>query len=207
MTFSAREAAWEILERFERRTPGRRHQTLKLDACLERVFSSAKSASWRSEDRRFCTALTYGVLRRWLPYEARLQALSQFPWSRVAPVRALLQLGLFQLLDGDEIPPYAALNETVEQARRRGLSKASIAFVNGMLRAVQRQQAAGDWIPPSFEAEPSAHLAQVWNVPEWLGARWLLHYGKAKRWPWPECWPTLRRCRYASTRFRHHRRT
>lgn len=178
MTYSARDAAWHILARFERRAPGRRDRTLKADALLQACFAAPEAAHWPASERGFCTALTYGALRRWRGDEARLSALSQYPLAQLDPaVRALLRLGLVQLLACEDIPDYAALNETVAQARRRGLSRGTVAFINGVLRSAQRQRAL--FAPPSFDADPIGYLVQVGNLPPWLAARWRAQYGDA----------------------------
>jgi 16S rRNA (cytosine967-C5)-methyltransferase len=56
-----------------------------------------------------------------------------------AALRALLEIGLQQLIAG-ETPPHAAVSETVSAARVLGFEKAA-GFVNAILRRFQREQA------------------------------------------------------------------
>src|SRR6202012_1861313 len=55
--------------------------------------------------------------------------------------KALLELGLYQIFWLDRIPDHAAVHETVEMAKRNGLTgKAS--FINAVLRGYLREREA-----------------------------------------------------------------
>ena len=85
-------------------------------------------------------SLCYGTLRWHFRLIEILSADSaSVPLEQMAPeLRALLEVGLFQLLSGD-VAPHAAVAETVGATRVLGLARAS-GFVNAVLRRFQREQ-------------------------------------------------------------------
>jgi 16S rRNA (cytosine967-C5)-methyltransferase len=86
-------------------------------------------------------SLCYGTVRWHFRLAPILDRLCARPVSRLAPeLRALLEIGLFQLLSG-EVAPHAAVAETVSAARLLGHARAA-GFVNAVLRRFQREQAS-----------------------------------------------------------------
>lgn len=85
-------------------------------------------------------SLCYGTLRWHFRLAAVLNALASKSPDRLDPkLRALIEIGLFQLISG-ETAPHAAVSETVSAARALGFDKAA-GFVNAILRRFQREQA------------------------------------------------------------------
>lgn len=89
--------------------------------------------------------LVQGVLSHREELDAYISRFSQH-WrlERLAAVdRAILRLGLFELLYCPEIPPKVAINEAVELAKRFGTEQSG-AFINGILDSFlkSRQQPA-----------------------------------------------------------------
>lgn len=66
--------------------------------------------------------------------------------------RNILRLAVFELLDGDDVPPLVVLDEAIELAKRYG-SEQSGAFVNGLLDGLLRshKELAGPE-PPTNDA-------------------------------------------------------
>ncbi len=89
----------------------------------------------------------------------------------------VLRLGLYQILFLSRTPVSAAVNESVELAKKtRG--KGGGGFVNAILRSVLRQ---GKEIPyPDFNQDPALHIAVVHSHPLWLIRRWIEEYGVEK---------------------------
>ena len=84
-------------------------------------------------------SLCYGTLRWHFRLAAVLNALAARPSEQLDPrLRALLEVGLYQLMSG-ETAPHAAVSETVSAARALGFDKAA-GFVNAVLRRFQREQ-------------------------------------------------------------------
>lgn len=128
------------------------------------------------EDRRFLTALVYGVCRR---YNLLLWIISRFSSRPVAKldsaVRLLLCLGLYQLRFLDSVPDSAAVNETVKTAKAvTHLGNAK--FINAILRTYLREKEKIQL--PSEEENPTLHDALFYNEPEWLVRYWQGLWGK-----------------------------
>ena len=128
------------------------------------------------EDRNLTMALVLGVLRWQLYLDALLRPMLQRPDAELHPAALLaLRLGLFQLLFLDRVPPHAALNESVEQARANGAAHAA-GMVNAVLRRVSRERAAGkpERMPLAVAMTPAEQAH-----PEWLLARWRAQFGSS----------------------------
>ena len=99
------------------------------------------------EEKAALTVLLYTVVERKLTYDYYICALSKRSDSDIdIHTKNILRLGLCQLIDMTSIPDFAAVNETVKLARQKG----ERAFVNGVLRAAERQK---DSLPMPPEAK------------------------------------------------------
>ena len=86
----------------------------------------------------------------------------------------VLRIGLYQILFMSRTPVSAAVNESVELAKKfRGQGGAS--FVNGILRSFLREKESFKY--PEFEVDPALHLAVVQSHPLWLATRWIEEFG------------------------------
>jgi len=92
---------------------------------------------------------------------------------QVAAVRQLLRLGLYQLFWLDRVPDHAAVNETVQLARRAGLH-AQAGFVNAVLRGYARERAA---TLEALEDLRRTDPALGHSHPAWLVDRWTVRWG------------------------------
>ena len=109
---------------------------------LDRALAQAKLSD---DDRRLCAALLYTCVENALRIEF---ALKKHAAKKPDPVVwGILSIAAAQLLYMERIPPHAAVNEAVEQAKRwkRGEQKG---FVNACLRALIRDMEAGDPLLP-----------------------------------------------------------
>jgi len=133
----------------------------------DRAFASAvldheleKAVQLEPRDRGLATELVYGTLRflPWLEEEILKHATRGL--GKVDPaVRAHLFIAAYQLLVLTKIPPFAAVNEAVNLARRTKGDHAA-AFANAVLRKVARTAS------PKSDIELSA-IAQRTTAP-WL---------------------------------------
>lgn len=117
------------------------------DAALTALIACRRADAWSDGalkdavaglDRReaaLASRLCYGVVQNRLLLDFWI---GQFARGKVQPVVAdILRLALYQLQFMDKIPASAAVNEAVEQAKRRA-NPVAARFVNGVLRAVLR---------------------------------------------------------------------
>ncbi len=83
-------------------------------------------------------------------------------------MRALLRTGLYQLFVLDRIPDHAAVNETVELARKLGFA-AQAGFVNALLRGCLRER---DTLERDLANLKETQLDLGYSHPRWLCERW-----------------------------------
>lgn len=144
-----------------------------LDASFDR-----RAAALDPRDRRFTRELVYGMLRRrgWL--DALLEPRVRGGFARVdEDVHDLLRLGAYQLRYMRSVPPYAAIGQTVELAkRRRGVGPSRL--VNAVLRRLDREVQADDAAPVELPTDPIDALALAESHPRWLVARWVARWGE-----------------------------
>ncbi len=83
----------------------------------------------------------------------------------------MLRLGAYQILYMDSVPSYAAVSQSVSQARAvAGSGAASVA--NAVLRALEREGEDRGQFPDPVE-DPLGHLSTWGSHPRWLVRRWL----------------------------------
>ncbi len=103
-----------------------------LKTCLSREKLDSRDAALASK-------LCYGVLQNRGKLDFYLKQLLTGKLRDLHPVvRDILHLGLYQILELDRIPDSAAVNESVELAKRYAPGKRSGALVNGVLRSAVR---------------------------------------------------------------------
>ena len=114
------------------------------------------------------------MLRTQDALDDRLARLIRLGWDSVSPpLRDLLRVGAYQLLELDRIPPHAAVSTAVELAREMA-GQAPAGFVNAVLRRLGREAAPGPLVDSS---DPVATLARAHSHPEWLVAGWVARFG------------------------------
>lgn len=124
---TAREAAYRSLMLCER---DKKYSNLEIDASIRRF-------RLEGADKGLYTALVYGVIERRITLDYLIGKLSSKPVELLdSEVLTLLRLGLYQLVWLDRIPDSAAVNETVNLAKRNVPRAAS--FINAVLRGFLR---------------------------------------------------------------------
>ena len=121
-----------------------------------------------SPDRAFIQDLVYTAIRRLRPLRLVLgELVSKWPKGEM---EALLYIGAAQILYMDEVPDFAAVNETVEAAK--ACENPSIArVVNGVLRNLLRRR---DEFAALIAASPFAVRE---SIPTELANRWTIRFG------------------------------
>ena len=150
-----REIAARVLRKWEKGSDTA--ETLLTDALME----------ISGPDRGLCKELVMGVIRHraWLDWlidqktdGRRQQSLTQI----------LLRLGLYQIFKLDRVPDHAAVNETVNLARRHDLGNQS-GFINAVLRNCLREK--GTWLD-RLSVLRKNQPAVGYSHPQWLVQRW-----------------------------------
>lgn len=154
---NSRTLAYQILLHLEQKAS---HPDRLIRAALER------HSLLDERDRALLTELVYGVVRWQGRLDWHIDQLSKTKPEKIAPpVRLLLRMALYQILFLDRIPNHAAVNETVNIAKK-SQPPHLVRFVNGILREAIRREATWDW--PDSEKEPLAHLSITSAHPHWL---------------------------------------
>jgi len=128
-----------------------------------------------SLDRAFLTELTYGVLRWRVRLDWIIRHFAKIPLEKIeSEMLNTLRLGLYQIFFLTKTPASAAVNESVELAKKiRG--KGGGGFVNAILRSAIREK---ETIPyPDERQDPALHIAIIQSHPLWLVQRWIDELG------------------------------
>ncbi len=128
-----------------------------------------------SLDRAFLTELMYGVLRWRGKLDWVVSQFSKTPFEKIeSEIVNILRIGLYQILFLTRTPVSAAVNESVDLAKKtRG--KGGGGFVNAILRSVLRQREEISY--PDRVEDPALHISVVQSHPLWLVRRWATEFG------------------------------
>jgi 16S rRNA (cytosine967-C5)-methyltransferase len=135
---------------------------------------NGEAADLDARERAFAMALAYGTVQRRGTLDHVAGRLVSRPLDALEPgVLAVLRLGLFQLLFLDGVAPHAAVNESVELAKR--VSRGGAGLVNAVLRraASRRADLLGD-----LDDDTAAGAAILHSVPAWLAELWWEELGE-----------------------------
>jgi 16S rRNA (cytosine967-C5)-methyltransferase len=126
-------------------------------------------------DRAFLTELIYGVLRWRERLDWVIRHFSKVPFKKIElEILNILRLGLYQILYLTRTPASAAVNESVELAKKIR-ERGGGGFVNAILRSTVREK---EEIPyPDLERDPALHISVVHSHPLWLVRRWIKELG------------------------------
>ena len=154
---SARQTAFEILNKIQRDNS---YSNLALDHALDKADTDNK-------DKKFVSALVYGVTERRITLDYNLSLYLSQPVKKLKPeVLTALRLGAYQILFMDKIPVSAAVNESVKLAKKNGA-----AFASGLVNAVLRKI-----ISNGLKTDGS--MSVNYSAPEWLCDMWCKSYGR-----------------------------
>jgi 16S rRNA (cytosine967-C5)-methyltransferase len=119
--------------------------------------------------------LGYGVLRHRSRLDWIIEHATERKGSSLTPeVLTILRLGVYQILFTSSVPPYAAVSESVNMARRH--APRAKGFVNWALRRIDPSWAER---PRQSEfSDPVAWLATAFSFPPWMAERWHRRFGE-----------------------------
>ncbi len=147
----------------------------RTQAFADDVFdATVKDVMLSESDRALAFELVYGVLRRAMTIDWRLDYLSRKPMARLPlNVATVLRVAAYQLLYLDRIPNSAAVNEAVKLIRKQpGHDWGGL--VNGILRNLIRQPAPS---LPDITTVPIQALSLHYSCPVWMVERWIKAFG------------------------------
>lgn len=154
---SARQTAFEILNKIQR---DESYSNLALDSALDKAEIDVK-------EKRFVSALVYGVTERRITLDYNLSLYLSQPLKKLKPqVLTALRLGAYQILFMDKIPDSAAVNESVKLVKKN-----KTAFASGLVNAVLHKIAKNG-------LKTDGSMSVKYSAPEWLCKMWRESYGE-----------------------------
>ncbi len=154
---SARQSAFEILNKIQRNNS---YSNLTLDAFLEKSPSE-------QQDKKFISALVYGVTERLLTLDYNLSLYLSQPLKKLKPeVLTALRMGAYQILFMERVPTSAAVNESVKLVKSN-----KAAFASGLVNAVLRKISLNG-------LKDDGGMSVKYSAPEWLCKLWCESYGQ-----------------------------
>jgi len=147
-------------------------------AYADRAFSGeADKARVDARERALAMHLAFGAVQRRRTLDAALEEIAGRPVQRLERRLAhVLQLGVFQILFADGIPPHAAVSESVELARREIGARAT-GLVNAVLRRIAGE--GPEWYAALPEETPE-DAALRHSLPDWIAELWFGAYGEQR---------------------------
>jgi len=125
-------------------------------------------------DKAFITEIVHGTIRYLITIDYIINQYSKTKINKMKPlILNILRCGVYQIIFMTKVPSFAACNESVEIAKRRGLRGLS-GFVNGVLRNIARNSKAISY--PNPYKDFSMYLSVYYSYPKWLIDYWLDTY-------------------------------
>lgn len=162
----ARGAAIRVLSRIDQ-------SDSYLDKLLDKELNESE---FNAMDKALLNEIVHGVTR----WQAKLDwILTGFYHGEFAkciiPVKNAMRIALYQILFLDRIPPFAAVNESVEIIKRiKGERSASV--VNAVLRNILHNSASIRY--PQREDDIVRYFSVVYSHPQWMVKRWIAQFGE-----------------------------
>jgi 16S rRNA (cytosine967-C5)-methyltransferase len=166
MSNTARESALCILNTLDKKP-------LTLDTVMNDFTEAHPKLDKR--DQALVHALVYGVLRWRGNLDHVIGHFSKTPLDKINPeILNILRMGVFQIRFLSKIPESAAVNTSVELAKKNAPAWV-VKFVNGVLRTVVRTPE----VPfPDPEQNLSLSISLTRSFPIWLVQKWLDRFGE-----------------------------
>lgn len=163
----AREEALRSLVRCEKEG---RYSNIELSGTLSRTEMSPA-------DRGLYTRLVYGVIEKKLTLDYLIGCWSDRPVASLdLTVKNLLRMGVAQILYFDRVPDHAAVDESVELAKK--VCKSASGFVNAVLRRAVREKGSAGTLLPAGEGADA--LSVRYSFPRWMCEKFLAECGEAR---------------------------
>ena len=144
-----------------------------LDAALETY--SKEISLLDPKDKKLCNALIFGVLRQRKAIDWVIDEFSNIDLKTISiNLLYILRIALFQIIYMDRIPVFAAINTSVDIAKKlAGRKKAG--FINAVLRKASTNYTKISL--PDSNKNPSQFISIKYSLPLWLSKKWIGVFG------------------------------
>ena len=162
---TARTIAIKILNRFDRS-----------DSYIDKLLENELSQNTLSpRDKALLTELVNGVIRWKGRIDWLLTGFYRGDYSKcISIVKNALRVALYQIMFLDKIPPYAAIDESVEIVKQIQGDKTA-GLVNAVLRSILRSMT--DIHYPVKENNEAYYFSVMYSYQKWMVARWIARFG------------------------------
>lgn len=133
--------------------------------------SALKDSQLSVQDKKFCTAVYYGVLERKITLDHIISQYCRQMKKLDSMVVNILRTGIYQILYMDSVPDNSAVDESVKLTRKTGRSRFS-GLVNAVLRNFIR-----DGREIKFPQNRCEMLSVKYSAPSWLVRKFINEYG------------------------------
>ena len=120
------------------------------------------------QEKAFIKRLYEGTLERQIELDYVIDLYSKVKTKQMKrPIRAIMRMGVYQIMYMDAVPDAAACNEAVKLAQKKGFA-ALKGFVNGVLRNIARNK----------DEIAYTSLSVKYSMPEWIVDLWMAQLGE-----------------------------
>ena len=152
----AREIALKTLYKIEK-------EEAYSNIALDQIIKENKNKI-NDRDIGFISEIVYGVTSWKLTLDEIIKKYSNIRLKKISPwILNILRMGIYQIVFLDKVPKSAAVNESVNLAKRYG-HKASSNFVNAILRKVDKK----DYNELSEINNPIERISKTTSMPVWM---------------------------------------
>lgn len=160
----ARETALKILFEIEEK---KAYSNIILDEYLDKNREQLDN-----RDINFISELVYGITSWKLTIDVIIQKYSKINLKKISPWAInILRLGIYQIIFLDKVPKSAAVNESVNLAKKYAYK--STGFVNAILRRVEKQ----DYEELSTISNENERISKKYSMPLWIVDTFIDQYG------------------------------
>lgn len=117
-----------------------------------------------NQDIGFISQIVYGVTSWKLTIDEIIKKYSNIKLKKISPwIINILRMGVYQIVFLDKVPKSAAVNESVNLAKRYG-HKASSNFVNAILRKIEKK----DYQDFFYIKDAVERISKTTSMPKWI---------------------------------------
>ena len=144
------------------------------------LAAEARRAELDPRARAQATRLAYGAVQRRRTLDWLIDGALDRPAALEPAVRDILRLGAYELAFSDGVPPRAAVDQAVRQARALRGPKARASARAGVVNAVLRRIAAeGPSLLAELDAQGTEAAGVRHSMPDWIARRLIASLGEA----------------------------
>ncbi|SHH09677.1 16S rRNA (cytosine(967)-C(5))-methyltransferase RsmB [Tepidibacter thalassicus] len=134
-----------------------------------------KNSNLKDVDRGFATEIIYGVVENRYFLNYVIDKFSSIKSNKLSSyVRIILQMGIYQILFLDSVKEFAAVNESVNLAKK--YHKKASGFVNGVLRNIVRNQEKIKY--PDKNKDLIKYFSVKYSYERWIIENWINNFGE-----------------------------